>query len=73
MLSRMLSRKQLALEGIAKCQTATAKLEPLKRHPDPAVSELASAMHFLAFGMQEIALALTDESRDDDLPIQRRS
>lgn len=65
------SRRTLALEGIQKCKTATAKLERLKRHQDPAIQELAEALHFVAFGVQEIALAITDESREDDLPIQR--
>lgn len=67
----MLSRLELIREGIQKCQTATAKIERLKGHQDPAIQELANAIHFLAFGTQEIALALTDQSRVNDLPIQR--
>lgn len=67
----MLTRKQLILEGIQKAQTATAKLERLKSSTNPEVKELATAMHFLAFGMQEIALAISDEGRVNDLPIQR--
>ncbi|MCV7065640.1 hypothetical protein H7H51_07760 [Mycolicibacterium farcinogenes] len=65
------SRLTLIREGIQKCRTATAKATPLKSHSDPAVRELANAIHYLAFGMQEIGLALSDESRVDDLPIQR--
>ncbi len=65
------SRLELIQEGIQKCQTATAKAEPLKTHSDPAIKELATAIHFLAFGVQEIGLALADNGRTDDLPIQR--
>ncbi|KDA05545.1 hypothetical protein DC31_13710 [Microbacterium sp. CH12i] len=65
------SRQTLVLEGIQKCQRATAKIERLKGHQDPAIQELAEAMHFLAFGVQEIGLALTDQGREDDLAIQR--
>lgn len=64
-----LTRKQLITEGIQKCQTATAKAVKHKGHSDPALKELAEAVHFLAFGMQEIALALTEDGRENDLPI----
>jgi len=66
------TRLELIAEGVKKCQTATATAIELKGHQDPAVKELANAIHFLSFGVQEIALALTEESRVDDLPIQRR-
>lgn len=65
------SRLELVHEAIQKCQTATAKVEPLKTHSDPAVKELATAIHFLAFGVQQIGLALADNGRTDDLPIQK--
>lgn len=65
------TRLDLVREGIQKCQTATAAAVKLKGHQDPAVQELAKALHFLAFGVQEIALAISDEGRLDNLPIQR--
>jgi hypothetical protein len=68
----MLSRAELIAEGVQKCQAATAAAVELKGHPDPAVQELAKAIHFLAFGVQEIAQALTEQGRVDNLPIQLR-
>lgn len=65
------SRLELVHEAIQKCQVATAKVEQLKTHSDPAIKELATAIHFLAFGVQQIGLALADNSRTDDLPIQK--
>ena len=67
----MLSRAELVAEGVQKCQTATAIAVKLKGHADPAVKELANAVHFLAFGVQEIGLALTEQGRTDDLAAQR--
>ena len=68
----MLSRKQLALEGIAKCQKAMEKVVALQeRGSSPEIRELANAVRWLSFGVQEIALALTEEGRVDDLPSQR--
>jgi hypothetical protein len=67
----MLSRKDLVAEGIQNCQAATAKVSEIRNHQDPAIRELANAIHFLSFGTQQIALAISDESREDDLPIQR--
>ncbi|MBF4512013.1 hypothetical protein ITJ66_05875 [Plantibacter sp. VKM Ac-2885] len=66
------SRLELIHAGIQKSQTATATAVRLKGHSDPAIRELAQALHHLAFGVQEIALALSDENRGDDLPIQER-
>lgn len=66
------SRLELIHAGIQKCQTATATAVHLKGYNDPAIRELAQALHNLAFGVQEIALALSDENRGDDLPIQKR-
>jgi len=65
------SRLELVHEGIQNCQTATAKVKELRSHTDPAVQELANAIHFLSFGVQQIGLALADEGRNDDLPVQR--
>lgn len=62
------SRRELALEGIQKLQTATAKAVPLKNSDNPEVRELAEAVHLLAFGAQEIGLALTDQGRTTDFP-----
>ena len=64
------SRLELVREGIQNCQTASAKVRGLRSHCDPAVKEVADAIHFLAFAVQQIGLALSDEGRDDDLPIQ---
>ncbi|MCC2032201.1 hypothetical protein [Microbacterium allomyrinae] len=65
------SWRELILEGIQQCHTATAIAVQLKTHRDPAVAELAKAVHFLSFGIQQIGLALSDEGRIDDLPIRR--
>lgn len=65
------SRLDLVQEGIQKCQTATAKVSRHRSHSDPAIKELANAIHFLSFGVQQIGLALADEGRHDNLPIQR--
>lgn len=65
----MQGRRELALEGIENCKTATAMAVPLKSHPDPAVRELAAAIHHLSFGAQQIGLAITDTGRQNDLPI----
>lgn len=66
----MSTRRELALEGIEKCKQATELAVPLKNHPDPQVRELAKAIHFLAYGAQQIGLAITDEGRIDDLPTE---
>lgn len=63
------TRRELILEGIANCQSATALAVPLKDHSDPQVAELAKAVHFLAFGAQQIGLALSDQGRTNDLPL----
>ena len=65
------SRLDLVREGIQNCQSATAKVGGLRSHSDPAIKELANAIHFLSFGVQQIGLAIADEGRDDNLPIQR--
>lgn len=63
------SRRNLILEGIAKCQTATTKAVEVKnRTQDPDIRQLAEAIHFLSFGAHEMGLALSDESRVNDLP-----
>lgn len=66
----MESRRDLILEGIANCQSATARAVPLKSHPDADVRALAEAIHFLSYGAQQIGLALSDESRVNDLPLR---
>lgn len=58
-------------EGIHNCQTATEKVARLRTHTDPAVKELANAIHFLSYGVQQIGLAISDLGRADNLPIQR--
>ncbi|MFB7837742.1 hypothetical protein ACWIGW_44275 [Nocardia brasiliensis] len=65
------TRLELVKEGIQNCQAATVKAAKLQTHSDPAVKELANAIHFLSFGVQQIGLAIADEGRSDDLPIQR--
>ena len=55
------SRRELVLEGIQNCQRATAIAVQLKGHQDPAVQQLAQAIHLAAFGAQQIGLALTDQ------------
>ncbi|GGL44308.1 hypothetical protein [Nocardia jinanensis] len=66
------TRLELVHEGIQNCKSATAKVSRLRSHNDPAVQELANAIHFLSFGVQQIGLALADQGRGDDLPVQRR-
>jgi hypothetical protein len=65
------SRLELVHEGIQNCRSATGKVERLRLHNDPVTKELADAIHFLSFGVQQIGLALADEGRTDDLPSQR--
>ncbi len=64
------SRLELVQEAIQNCQSATAKVGQLRSHRDPAVKELADAIHFLSFGVQQIGLALSDQGRTNDLPIK---
>ncbi|MDM2015318.1 MULTISPECIES: hypothetical protein [Mycobacteroides] len=65
------TRLGIVLEGIQNCQTATTKVARLRSHSDPAIKELANAVHFLSYGVQQIGLALSEDGREDDLPIQR--
>lgn len=65
------TRLELVGDAIQNCQAATAKVARLRSHGDPVVKELADAIHFLSFGAQQIALALSDENRANDLPVQR--
>lgn len=65
------TRRSLVLEGIQNCKSATAKVSQLRSHSDPAIKDLADAIHFLSYGAQQIGLALSDDGRGDDLPIQR--
>ncbi|MDQ1127550.1 hypothetical protein QE428_002583 [Microbacterium sp. SORGH_AS 505] len=62
------TRREIIQEGINNCATASNMAVKLKTHPDPAVAELAKAIHFLAFGAQQIGLGLTDQGRIADLP-----
>lgn len=64
------SRRDLILEGIENCKTATSRAVELKGHSDPAIQSLAEAIHFLSYGAQQIGLALTDPSRANDLPLR---
>lgn len=70
-MSGLSSRLDLVREGIQNCQSATAKVRGLRTHHDPVIQELANAIHFLSFGAQQIGLAIADEGRQDNLPIQR--
>lgn len=65
------TRLETVRAGIQNCKTATDKAARLRSHSDPAVRDLADAIYFLSYGAQQIGLALSDESRADDLPIQR--
>lgn len=64
------TRKELILQGIDNCKSATARALPHKDSGDPAIRELAAAIHFLSYGAQQIGLALTDVSRVNDLPFR---
>lgn len=70
-MTSLSSRLDLVHEGIGNCQSATAKVADLRDHADPAVKELANAVHFLSYGVQQIGLAISDLGRADNLPIQR--
>lgn len=63
----MISQRELVLEAIEKGKFATEKAVNLKSSADPEVRELATAVHHLAYALQQIGLALTDEGRDKDL------
>jgi hypothetical protein len=63
------SRLELVHEAIQNCQSATAKVSRHRSHSDPAIKELADAIHFLSYGVQQIGLALSEEGRSNDLPI----
>ncbi|MGB3602755.1 MAG: hypothetical protein WBA38_04285 [Gordonia sp. (in: high G+C Gram-positive bacteria)] len=65
------TRRELVREGIQNCETASAKVARLRSHSDPAVKEIANAIHFLSFGVRQIGQALAEDGRIDDLPIQR--
>lgn len=62
------SRRELTLEAIGNLQAASARAVKLKDSNDPEIKSLAEAVHFLSFGAQQIALALSDEGRADDFP-----
>jgi len=61
------SQRELVLEAIEKGKVATSKAVPLKSSPDPQVRELAAAVHQLAYALQQIGLALTDDGREKNL------
>lgn len=63
------SQRDLVLDAIRNAQTATAKAVPLKSSSDPQVRDLAIATHHLAFALQQIGLALTDEGRVRNLNV----
>ena len=63
------TRLELVREGIQNCQSATEKVSRYRSHSDPVIKELANAIHFLSFGVQQIGLALSDEGRVNDLPV----
>lgn len=63
------SRKDIILEGIGNCKSATSKaIHARDSTNDPVLRELAEAVRFLSFGAQQIGLGLADEGRVDDLP-----
>ena len=63
------SQRQLVLDAIQNFKTATESSVRLKSSNDPEVAELAKAVHFLAYGAQQIGLALTDEGRERNLSV----
>lgn len=63
------SQRELVLEAIQKGQTATAKVVGLKTSPSPEVRELAEAVHQLAYALQRVGLALTDQGREKNLSV----
>lgn len=66
----VLSRRELALEGIANLKVASEIGQRLKcAGSTQEVRDLAKAIHFLSFGAQQVGLALADKGRVNDLPL----
>lgn len=63
------SQRELVLEAIEKGRVATEKAVKVKSSADPEVQELAAAVHYLAYALQQIGLALTDEGREKNLSV----
>ena len=63
------SQRELVLEAIEKGKVATEKAVRVKPSANPEVQELAAAVHHLAYALQQIGLALTDEGRDKNLSV----
>lgn len=62
----MQTRREALEEARANIATGTSKAAELKRNAQSAeVRELAEAVHFIGFGAQQVALALTDLHLDD--------
>lgn len=66
----MESRKKLIELGRENCANGVNLAVKHKNHPDPAIKELAEALHLIGYGAQQIALALTEAHRINDLPGQ---
>ncbi|PZQ53186.1 MAG: hypothetical protein DI570_24255 [Phenylobacterium zucineum] len=64
----MLSRAEMIREGIGNCAAAATRAVNHKTHADPAIRDLAIALHFVAVGAQQIGLALIVIGRRNDLP-----
>ncbi|MGP5050209.1 hypothetical protein ACTXI9_01745 [Brachybacterium alimentarium] len=63
------SRREIILEGIGNCKSATNKaIHARDSTTDPVLRELAEAIRFLSFGAQQIGHGLADHGRYDDLP-----
>lgn len=62
------TRREIALEGIENLKRATSIATNLKDYGSTQeIRDLAKALHFAAYGAQQIGLALTDRGRVNDL------
>ncbi|GAB2747808.1 hypothetical protein GCM10027039_01820 [Terrabacter koreensis] len=65
----MLTTKEALDEARSNMAHGTTIAARLKESADsPEVRQLAEALHFIGFGAQQIALALTEPGRVNDLP-----
>jgi hypothetical protein len=64
------SQRELVLEAIQNSKSAVERAVTLKDSAnDPQVRELATAVHFLGYALQQVGLALTDEGRQKNLNV----
>lgn len=65
----MVSRKRMLINALSNVATGNARLARLKDSTNPEIRELATAAHFIGFGVAEALQALTEEDHENDLPL----